>query len=58
MPADEPGQPPARCPACRSTDLITTSKATDASYWRCRACGEVWNAKRRFADPRYGGWTR
>jgi ribosomal protein L37AE/L43A len=39
---------PSSCPACRSTDVCTTSKTIDeATYWRCRACGEVWNASRR-----------
>ncbi len=39
---------PAACPVCRSTDLKTTSKTVDeATYWRCNACGEVWNAGRR-----------
>ena len=38
---------PARCPSCRSLDLVTTSKAVTAdTYWRCCACGEVWNAGR------------
>ncbi|HEX5474438.1 MAG TPA: hypothetical protein VFX12_07240 [Vicinamibacterales bacterium] len=44
----EPSAPPARCPVCRSNDIVTTSKAVDkTTYWRCRACGEVWNADRR-----------
>ncbi len=39
---------PTSCPACSSTDLGTTSKTIDeATYWRCRSCGEVWNAGRR-----------
>jgi hypothetical protein len=38
---------PARCPSCRSLDLVTTSKVVTAdAYWRCCACGEVWNAGR------------
>jgi transposase-like protein len=46
-PADK-ASVPAGCPACKSTDLVTTSKTVDeATYWRCRACGEVWNAGRR-----------
>lgn len=41
------GMTPARCPSCRSQDLVTTSKVvTPDSYWRCCACGEVWNAAR------------
>jgi transposase-like protein len=39
---------PTYCPSCRSADVRTTSKViTAASYWRCEACGEVWNAGRR-----------
>lgn len=38
---------PARCPSCRSLDLVTTSKVVTAdAYWRCCDCGEVWNAGR------------
>jgi hypothetical protein len=41
------GMAPARCPSCRSVDLVTTSKVvTQDAYWRCCACGEVWNAGR------------
>jgi transposase-like protein len=41
---------PSHCPGCRSRDVITTSKVfTDETYWRCRACGEVWNVGRRRA---------
>jgi transposase-like protein len=40
--------PPKACPACRSTDLTSTSKTvTVTSYWRCLRCGEVWNEERR-----------
>jgi hypothetical protein len=36
---------------CRSSEIVTTSKAaTEASYWRCTACGEVWNVGRRKAS--------
>jgi predicted Zn finger-like uncharacterized protein len=50
----EPATPPASCPACRSRDLVTTSKVANAdSYWRCCACGEVWNAARLKAGSRY-----
>jgi hypothetical protein len=38
---------PRTCPFCRSTDIATTSKMMDTSaYWRCLACGEMWNAGR------------
>jgi transposase-like protein len=46
----QPGEtiaPPDACPFCRSRDIATTSKAVDASsYWRCTACGQIWNAFR------------
>jgi transposase-like protein len=48
---------PSRCPACRSQDVTTTSKVVNAaSYWRCGACGEVWNAGRRREAGRYVGY--
>jgi ribosomal protein L37AE/L43A len=38
---------PTACPFCRSLDLKTTSKILDEStYWRCLACGEIWNPGR------------
>ena len=38
---------PAACPACHSMSIVTTAKIPDsASYWRCRECGQVWNAAR------------
>jgi transcription elongation factor Elf1 len=45
---------PSRCPACRSQDVKTTSKvASSDAYWRCEACGEVWNVARHRAGSRY-----
>ena len=45
---------PTRCPACRSQDITTTSKVANVdSYWRCCACGEVWNVERNRAGSRY-----
>lgn len=45
---------PDRCPACRSDDLTTTSKVqNEEAYWRCLACGEVWNIGRLKAGSRY-----
>lgn len=39
---------PALCPACRSASIVTMAKRPGPdSYWRCRDCGEVWNAQRR-----------
>ena len=52
-------RPPAQCPACRSSAVTTTSKViTSASYWRCTACGEVWNAERLSAAQRSNGPNR
>lgn len=35
------------CPFCSSLDVKTTSKAVNEStYWRCTACGQIWNAGR------------
>lgn len=46
--------PPSECPACRSSDVKTTSKVVNAeSYWRCAACGEVWNVGRLKAASRH-----
>ena len=54
---NDPGRtiaPPTACPACRSSRLSTTSKVVTAySYWRCDACGEVWNAGRLATGRRY-----
>jgi transposase-like protein len=48
--AEEGTVAPAACPACGSGNIQTTSKTVDpSSYWRCRQCGEVWNAQRREA---------
>ena len=50
----EPVAAPAHCPSCRSRDVTTTSKAiTAASYWRCEACGQVWNVGRLREASRY-----
>ena len=35
------------CPFCNSVDVTTTSKAVNVStYWRCTACGQIWNVGR------------
>jgi hypothetical protein len=42
-----PVDSPKACPFCKSADVTTSSKAVNAStYWRCVACGEIWNADR------------
>ena len=38
---------PTMCPFCRSPKITTASEKVDAtSYWRCEACGEMWNLGR------------
>jgi len=38
---------PEACPFCNSADITTTSKAMNVStYWRCTACGQIWNVGR------------
>ena len=38
----------------RSQDVTTTSKVASVdAYWRCAACGEVWNVARHRAGSRY-----
>jgi predicted Zn finger-like uncharacterized protein len=47
---------PAKCPACQSAALTTASKSPDReSYWRCTACGEVWNPSRARTVPGHRG---
>lgn len=46
---------PSTCPACQSSSIASAAKRPDATtYWRCDACGEVWNVGRRQAG-RPGG---
>jgi ribosomal protein L37AE/L43A len=50
----EPTKAPDRCPQCGSPRVKTTSKPITAStYWRCEACGEIWNVGRRQPTYRY-----
>ena len=52
--SDERGEVPTSCPSCGSRDVVTTSKAvTTATYWRCEACGDVWNIDRQRKAGRY-----
>jgi len=54
IPNSESAAAPLFCPACRSSAVVTTSKVANAdSYWRCAACGEVWNVARLKAGSRY-----
>jgi transposase-like protein len=46
-PRDDVVSAPLQCPFCRSNRVLTTSKlVTDATYWRCQACGQIWNPAR------------
>lgn len=39
---------PAACPECGSRAVGTLAKIITAdTYWRCAACGTVWNQKQR-----------
>lgn len=43
---------PNGCPKCESRLIVTTSRhPSESSYWRCRDCGEIWNAARRHDNP-------
>ena len=56
-PDPHPGEPavrPSKCPECGSPRVTTTGKVVTAStYWRCEACGEIWNVGRRQPPDRY-----
>jgi hypothetical protein len=44
---EEPIRRPDSCPFCHSKAVGTLAKeVTAATYWRCQACGEVWNVAR------------
>jgi transposase-like protein len=50
---------PDKCPECGSKAVGTLAKQiTDATYWRCHQCGNVWNHKRDVARSRLRPWTR
>jgi transposase-like protein len=54
VPEADAATAPTHCPTCRSQDLKTTSKVINAeTYWRCVACGEVWNVARLRTGSRY-----
>jgi ribosomal protein L37AE/L43A len=40
-------QRPEACPFCESKAVGTLAKViTISTYWRCQACGEMWNPQR------------
>jgi hypothetical protein len=44
---EEPGQRPEACPFCQSRAVGTLAKViTPSTYFRCQACGEIWNPAR------------
>jgi hypothetical protein len=44
--SEQPGDRPDGCPFCDSKAIGTPAKVvTTTSYWRCQACGEVWNVR-------------
>ena len=46
-PSDDERRRPAACPFCKSKAVGTLAKEiTIATYWRCQACGEIWNTAR------------
>lgn len=51
---------PASCPFCQSPNVKTKTaagKVDPDSYWRCEACGEMWNAG-RLPVPNHNRYTR
>jgi hypothetical protein len=37
--------------------VTTTGNAgLSSTYWRCEACGEIWNPKRQASPPRQRRW--
>jgi transposase-like protein len=58
-PEQEAPPQPVSCPFCRSAKIMTTSAKADASsYWRCEACGQVWNVGRLRPAHRQGSGSR
>ncbi len=52
-----PEDRPVSCPTCHSSAIVTKAKHPDSSsYWRCEACGEMWNVARSQVARRSGTW--
>lgn len=50
---------PSACPTCKSAAITTMAKVPNPqSYWRCEACGDVWNGARaqHVAQARVNRW--
>jgi hypothetical protein len=44
---EDSGQRPDACPFCQSRAVGTLAKViTPSTYFRCQACGEIWNPAR------------
>jgi transposase-like protein len=49
--------PPPVCPFCQKGPVTTTSKQqNEATYWRCHACGQIWNPGRMAAIQKQRRW--
>ena len=57
-PKAEPTPTPTACPFCQSSKITTPNEKVDANtYWRCDACGQMWNVARQRTTNRnqFGG---
>lgn len=51
--APDPDPQPTACPFCRSVKIsIPNEKVSASTYWRCDACGQMWNVNRHTASQR------
>lgn len=58
-PARDGSVAPKACPFCSSPDVKTASKEVNVStYWRCTACGQIWNTGRLQRGSRRTGSYR
>jgi len=56
-PAEDRVPRPTHCPECRSKSFGTLAKVvTVDTYWRCQACGMVWNEARCQASAPQRRW--
>ncbi len=57
MSANPELSPPPVCPFCHTGPVTTTSKQqNEATYWRCQACGQIWNPGRMAAMEKQRRW--
>ena len=51
---EAPPTAPTACPFCRATTIRSPGEKVDLdAYWRCEACGEMWNLSRMQSLHRY-----